>query len=207
MEAQHDPQARVTDMTANEVIDGAVTGQPDQIGQHPRHVGPAAEGHMPKPLEPDPETGLAGFQERFVPRDITGRHASDLRPHRIQIAGILEDLAIVEADAIVGRHRPQFDIIGQPPAAELPKLLQQEGCRDDGRAGVEGEAILPVHIGPAARRIQLFQHGDPIAPRPNRTAAASPPNPLPITTACGASGESRHGLKCRAGESIIMFIG
>ena len=49
------------------------------------------------------------------------------------------------------------------PAAEPPQLLEQERRGDDGRAGVEGEAVLAVDVGAAAGRVELFQHGDAIA--------------------------------------------
>ena len=32
---------------------------------------------------------------------------------------------------------------------------------DDGGAGVEGEAVLPVRARPAARLVEPLQHGDP----------------------------------------------
>ena len=53
----------------------------------------------------------------------------------------------------------------QAPAGQRPQLLEQEGRGDDGRARVESEAVLPVHVGAAARRIELLEHRDLVAPR------------------------------------------
>ena len=74
--------------------------------------------------------------------------------------------SVVEADAIERRQRPQIDVVGHAPAAERPEFLEQERRGDDGRTGIEGEAVLAIDIGAPARRIELFQHRDAIAARP-----------------------------------------
>ena len=59
--------------------------------------------------------------------------------------------------------RPQVDVVFHAPAAERPQFLEQERCGNDGRPGVEGEAILPMDIGSAPGRVELFENGDPVA--------------------------------------------
>ena len=71
--------------------------------------------------------------------------------------------AVLKADPVERRHRHQRHVVGQLASAQLPQFLEQERRGDDGRAGVEGEAVLPVDVGAAAGRIELFQHGDAIA--------------------------------------------
>jgi len=45
----------------------------------------------------------------------------------------------------------------------LPEFFQQKRGGDDGGARIEGEAILPVHIGTATGRIELFVDAHVIA--------------------------------------------
>ena len=166
LEGQHHAQPLVLHMLAGQRIDRAIALQFQQLGQHARHVGPAVEGHVAQLLEADLVDRLAGGEEALVAGHVARREAGDLGAHRRGIAAVVEARAIVEADAIERRNRSQVDVVGEASAAQAPQLLEQEGRGDHRRPGIEGEAILAVHIGPAARRIELLEHADPVTPRP-----------------------------------------
>jgi hypothetical protein len=114
------------------------------------------------------------------------REARDLGAHRRRIVAVVEGRAIVEADAVERTHRAKLDIVGQVASAEAPEFLEEEGRRDDRRSRVEGESVLAVHIGAAARSIELFKDSDVVAARsePHRggesaEAAANDDRPRP----------------------------
>ena len=75
----------------------------------------------------------------------------------------MESRAVGEADAVEGVHRPQVDVVAHLATAQRPQLLEQERRRDDGRAGVEREAVLSMDGGAAARGVELLEHRHPIA--------------------------------------------
>ena len=77
----------------------------------------------------------------------------------------LKTFAVVEADLIEGRQRPQFDVVRHPPPAERPQFLEQKRRGDDRRAGVEGEAVLPNDVGAPAGGVELLEHRDAVAAR------------------------------------------
>jgi hypothetical protein len=89
--------------------------------------------------------------------------ASDFGTHRRRVPAVVEARAVVESQAIERRHRPQLDVVGETPPGQRPQLLEQEGRGDHGRPGVEGETVLPVHIGTPTGRVQTLQHGDAVA--------------------------------------------
>ena len=118
---------------------------------------------MAQLLETDLEDRFAGLHEALVAGDIIGRELGDLGTHRRRITGVVEHFAVGETDAIERADRTQFDIVGQSPPAQFPQLLEQERRGDDGRAGVESEAVLPIDVGAASGRIELLQHRDAIS--------------------------------------------
>ncbi len=120
---------------------------------------------MAELLEPDAENGFALAHVALVAGYVGRREARDLGQHRRAIAAVVEGLAVVETDPVEGRDGAQVHVVGELAAAELPEILEEERRGDDGRARVEGEAVLPVDIGAAAGRIELFQDGDAIAAR------------------------------------------
>ena len=118
---------------------------------------------MAELFEADLEDRLAGAHERVIAGDVGDRQPRDLLAHRLGIAAVIERFAVRETNAVERRNRTQLDVIGEPAAAKLPELFKQERRGDDGRTGVEGESVLAVDIGSAARRIELLEHRDPIA--------------------------------------------
>ena len=190
MEAEHHAQTGIADVFRDQAINAAIALQSDQIWYHPYHVAQRPERDMTEFLEPDPADGFAQLHEALIARDIGRAEFGHLSAHGVCIAGAIEDDPIVESDAIKRRDRPQLDVIGQPAAAQVPQLLEQERCGDDRRAGIEGEAVLAVDIGPAARCIQFLQDRHPVAARaqPNRcretTETAAYDNRMRLYGAC-----------------------
>ena len=170
MEAEHDAQPGIAKEFRDQAVDAAIARQPDHLGRDPRHVGPFAERHVAELFESDLEDLLAGLHVAVVAADIAGRKSCDLRAHGGRIAGVIEVRAVLKADPVERRHRHQRHVVGQFASAQLPQFLEQERRGDDGRTGIEGEAVLPVDVSAAAGRIEFFQHGDAIAFRaePNR---------------------------------------
>ena len=118
---------------------------------------------MTQLLEADAEDRFAGAHEILVAGDVVRRQLPDRGAHFRRVARVVERGAVVEANTVERRDRPQFDVVGQPLAAQLPQFLEQERCSDDGGARVEREAVLAENVGAAAGCIELLQDGRPIA--------------------------------------------
>ena len=101
--------------------------------------------------------------ETFVAGQVGRADAADLLAVGRGVVAVVEVRAVVEADAIERAHRHQRHVVGEAPAAQRPQLFQHEGRGDDGRAGVEGEAVLLPDTGAAAGLLELFQHRDAVA--------------------------------------------
>jgi hypothetical protein len=116
-------------------------------------------------FEADPASLFAQAHEALVAATSPGLS----RATSARIAAGSPEQSKVEPSAkrksVEGRQGHQLDVVGQPPPAERPKLLEQEGRGDDGRARVEGEAVLPMHARASARRVQTLQHRHPVATR------------------------------------------
>ncbi|EEF25157.1 conserved hypothetical protein, partial [Ricinus communis] len=120
MKAQHEAQPLVAHMTGHQAVQAAVALQLHHRRQHARHVDPAVEGHVAQLFETDPEGGFAGLHEALVAGHVVRRQPRHLASHRLGVAGAVEGFAVVEADAVEGRQRSQIDVVGHPPAAQLP---------------------------------------------------------------------------------------
>ena len=181
------------------------------------------KGDVTQLLEPQTADRLAAGHEAAIPRHIAGRDASDLRLHGGGVGMAGDGLAIVEHELVEGIDSPQIHVVGHLAPAEPPEVLEQERRRNDGRAGVEGELVLTMHISPTARRISRSSTVTRYPRAPSRIAAARPPNPLPMTTAWGAViflgdvdrrslGECQHELTLeprarRTQEAVRMLYG
>ncbi len=64
--------------------------------------------------------------------------------------------------AVKGFHGAKVDIARHGLATEGPEFFEQEGRRDDGGAGIEGEAVLLEDAGAATRGAQALEHRDPV---------------------------------------------
>ena len=163
MEAECDPQLRMAEIVGDLGIDRAVALQADQVGHRGQQRAELVEGLVDQLGEGDVVDLLAVADEAVEATGILRRDARDLRPHGVEVRVAGQRLTVVEADLVEGVDRPQVHVIGQAPPGDLPQLLQQVGRGDDGRAGIEGEAVLAEDIGAAARAIQLLQHRHPVA--------------------------------------------
>ena len=120
MEAQHLTQLLAAHVTRHFAIDRAKAFQPHQIGQDADHVGDGSERHMAEPLEPRAVGCLAHRHEGAVAREIARCEPRNFALHRVGVAGIVEGLAVLEADTIERRYRPQVDIVFEATAAQRP---------------------------------------------------------------------------------------
>ena len=178
VEREHHAQLGVAEMLGDQAVHAAIALQLDHIRSDLQHVGEVVERHVAKLFKADPEDVFRRFHEAIIGRHIFGADLRDLPQHVFLVVGIIEVRAVVEADAIERVHRLQDDIVRQLLAAELPQLLEQIRRGDDGRAGVESETILAINVAAATRCIELFQHRDAIALRPQ-------------TNCCGETTETR----------------
>ena len=165
MKAEGDTQLLVAEIAGNLGVDRAVAAEPDDIrrgAQNGREtvewlVGQFAERH------------LVDFRvvhnEALEARDIGGFDARDLGTHRGKIRRRVEDAAVIKTDLVERVDAAQVDVVRQVLAAQRPEFLEQVRRGDDGGPGIEGETVLPVDVGAAAWRIELFQQGDAVAAR------------------------------------------
>src|SRR5690606_16561 len=70
-----------------------------------------------------------------------------------------EDRAILEADPIERIDRDDLDVVRSLLAGEVEEVVDQPRRRDDRGASVEGEPVLPVHVGATARLVALLDDG------------------------------------------------
>ena len=82
----------------------------------------------------------------------------DLLEHLLIVVAVIKVRAIVKANAVERRHQAQVDMVFHLAATQGKKLSNEVRQGDDGRAGVEGKAILLMHISTATGGIELFQH-------------------------------------------------
>ena len=174
MEAEDDAQPRIAQILCDHAVNRTVALQPQQIREDPQHVREACEGDVSKLFESDAEDRFRLPLEALVALQVAGGKACDLRAHALRIAAVVEVRPVVEADAIEGLHRPERNVVGKPLAAEVPKLLEEKRRRDDGRAGVEDEAVLTKDTGATAQRIELLQHRHAVAARTEADGGREP---------------------------------
>ena len=165
MEAEGDPQPRVADVARHHGVDGLVGAVADEARDGAQHRHRRRERHLAEILEGEAVDLLALDEEALVAGQVAGRQAGDLGPHGGIVAGTREGGPIGEAQPVERVEGLHGHVIGQTPAAQRPELLEQERQGDDGRPGIEHEAVLPEHRGAAPGLFQLFHDGDPIATR------------------------------------------
>ena len=204
MEAKDDAKAGVADVSRHQAVDGAEARQPDHVRHDPRHVGEGIEGDVAEPLEADAKDRFAHRHEAVVPGDIGRGKPGDLGAHGVAVGAGVKDRAVVEHDAIERRNPAQLDVVGHPPAAQGPELFEEKRRRDDGRPGIEREAVLAEDIGAAPRRIEPLQHGHPVAARAQPDGGGQPTKSAADDDrmrACAPHREGRSVARCPASSA------
>ena len=74
------------------------------------------------------------------------------------VVDVVETVAIFPAQPIEGADREQLDVIGHALAGAGEEFFQRRRIGDDRRPGIEGEALVVIDVGAAARLVALFQH-------------------------------------------------
>jgi hypothetical protein len=209
MKAHDDAQSLIAEITRHKAIDRAVARQPHHRRHDPNHVGPGQERHMAEPFETDLEDRLAGAHVGVVARDIGWRQARHFAAHGFRIAAVVERLAVRKADPIERRHRTQVDVVGEPAAAEPPKLFKEKRRRHDGRPGIERKAILTVDVGASSGGVEPFQNGDPIPPRAKPDRSCQPAESTANDNRMGflppslpAAGKSARQVRCKSSHTF-----
>ena len=151
--------------------------KPHEIAGDARHVEDRAERSVAEPLESDPIDRFAAAHEALKPLNVIGIETRHLRAHRRLVAAHVEDVAALKPDLVERRHRPKLDVVGHPAPAERPELLEQERRGHDGRAQVEGEAVLAKDARPPARPAEFLDDGHPIAARAEPDRRREPAEP------------------------------
>ena len=98
-------------------------------------------------------------QELFIARDIFRVQLLDLGAKARLVVRIIEVGAIGPVEPVERHHRHQLDIFADVMAGQRPQFFQARRIGDDGRAGVEGKAVLFPEIGAAARLVAAFDDG------------------------------------------------
>ena len=127
-----------------------------QRGRRLHHRREVEEGDMAELFIAFAVHALGIFEEAVVAGDVGGIELADLTLQRRFIVRVIEVRAVGPIEAVEGRHRLQRDVARHVGPGQRPQFLQAGRIGDDGRAGVEGEAVLFPIIGPAARPVARF---------------------------------------------------
>ena len=109
-------------------------------------------------LEAHPEDVFGLRKEALVARNVVGCEPGDLALHGFRVARVVKVRTVVEADTVERCDGYDIDVVFEPSAGKCPQLFEQEWCRDDGRPGVEREAVLPKDAGASTRLLQSVDH-------------------------------------------------
>src|SRR5262249_10455530 len=120
----------------------------------------ARERDVAELLEADGEDLLRLGDEADVAVDVAGAELAHFGGHALGVAGVVEDAAVVEADAVERVDGDERDVLFELLAGEREQLFEQEGRGDDRRAAVEGEAGVAVDVAAAAGLVALVDERD-----------------------------------------------
>ena len=160
MEAEDLPELVALDVLGDHPVHGAVALQLHHLGHDLGHVPQLGERHVRELLEAHLKDVAAHVVEPLVAFDVARREPAHLLDHVVGVAGVVEHVAVVEADSIKRRDRPQVDIVRHLLAAQLPELLEQKRRGDHGGSAVELVAVHLVDVGAPARLVSLLEDGD-----------------------------------------------
>ena len=96
------------------------------------------------------------MEELLVALGIAWTPCPDLFHHGGLISHVIETVAIAPDQTV---HRCDFDeadVILQASVRQFEQICERVWSGDDGRPGVEGEAVIVVNVGPSSRKIPRF---------------------------------------------------
>ena len=147
-------------------------------------------------------------QELVVAAKVIGRDTGDLAAQRCFVVGIIEADAIGPVEPVERHHRHQFDILAHVLPGQGPQFLETRRIGDDGRPGIEGEALAFPDVGTAAHLVARFdqcrRHASRLqADRQRQAAEAGPDNAgaLHVVLPSDASGRPRPSRLAMAAPS------
>ncbi len=133
--------------------------QPRKLRTGLDHVAEGEEGHGAQLQVTLVEHRLRVRQKAPVAGDVLRVARMDLAVQRLLVVGVVEVAAVFPAQAVEGRDRQHLDVVAHPLAAQGEQFFDRRRIGDDGRAGVEHEALVLVDVGAAARLVALFEQG------------------------------------------------
>ena len=157
VKAHHHAQLRVLEVPRHHAVDAAPAAHLDEVGHGAHQVAQRVIGDGAELFKTELVADSCFLDEALKPGQVFRAEAPDFRAHAVDVAAVVKPRAVVKADAIEGLHGPQVHVVGQLASGQSPQLFEHEGGGDDGGAGVEGEAVLLVHVGAAAGGVKLFQ--------------------------------------------------
>ena len=156
VEAERLAQLRVLDVAADHRIDRAERLVAHQLRRRLHHRAKVEERLVAKFFIAFAEDVLAILEEALVTGDVLRVLGLDLREQRVVVVRIIEDIAVFPHQPVERRDRHQLDIVRQLAPAQRPQLLEARWIGDDGRPGIEDEALVFENIRPPAGLVALF---------------------------------------------------
>ena len=163
MKAHDDAQLGVLNVLGHQAVDGAPGLHARQVGQGLDDIGDGLKGDHAQFLKAQLKAALGGLHQVFKALHIGGVEGGNLREHGRVVVAVIKVCAVVKANAVERRHQAQIDMVFHVFAAQGEQLFDEVRHGDDGRASVEGEAVLLVHISAAPCHVKLFKHLDLVA--------------------------------------------
>ena len=129
-----------------------------QIGHGLDDVANGFKGHHAQLDKTQLETLLRRHHQVLKTLHIFWAEFGNLIEHLLVVVAVVKVSAIVKSNAVERRHQAQINMVFHFTTTQCEKLGNEVRQGDDGRAGVEGKAILLMHISTATGGIELFQH-------------------------------------------------
>jgi hypothetical protein len=177
VEAEDLSQVGVLHEAGDDIIDAAVRLEPDELGSDPDHAPEVEEGHVGQLLVALAEHVLGVAQEAVVAVDVGRVLPGDLLVEEPEVVRVVEAVAVFPVEPIEGRDRQQLHVVSHRAPAGLEQLLEAVGSGDDGRASVEGEALVLVHVGSSPGAISLLDERGADAGGLEPDGEGEPPEP------------------------------
>ncbi len=132
-------------------------------GRDAHHVAQGVEGLVGEVGVADVEDAPGVVRQLAVAVDVTRRHGRDLGEDPLLVAYVVEGGAVLEVDPVEGIHRDHREVVLGPPPHRREELVEEVGGGDDGRTGVEGEAVAAEDGGATSGLLVGLDEGHPVA--------------------------------------------